>query len=200
MKKISVKIVAADDLKYTLTDDWFERMTKKEQKEYIQKHPGSRHSQGNRAKASSTTKKSRETSSTNGAYDKKFDALFTKLVPDSGPAKTAEGELIRATAKVGYRWSNDGDKFYEGYGCQTAGSSATYLLKSGVPGIKELIRKIEGSPGDSEYSKFVDALVKVVVEYVVSKGGKYTKNLKDNLDTPSEWVEDADEDEDENDW
>jgi hypothetical protein len=66
MKIIKVRIASTvatddfDDLAYTLTDDWFERMTPDEQKEYTKKHPGSRHAKTHARsshKASVPTKK-----------------------------------------------------------------------------------------------------------------------------------------------
>jgi len=134
--------------------------------------------------------------SSNKVYDKKFDALFKKLVPMSGKAKTAEGELIRALAKVGYRWSNDGDRFFSGYGCETAGPSATFLMKSEVPGAKKIILDIVYNYSEPAYDKFIENLTKVVVDYVESKNGVYTKNTKDNLDTPSEWENNEEDDKD----
>jgi hypothetical protein len=150
-----------------------------------------------------------EQSSTN-KYTKKFDKLFDKLVPREGKAKTVEGEIIRAAAKVGYRWNNDGDKFYFGYGAETAGASATYLLKCGIEGMAKLISGASNlahdKSSDAAYRKFIEAMAKLVVDYVESKDGKYTKNTKDNLDTTSNWdnddadMSDEDYDEDENDY
>jgi hypothetical protein len=55
--------------------------------------------------------------------------------------------MLRAINKMMYRWYNDGDVFFNGYGAETAGPPATYLMKH-TPGdiatkISDLIKKIE---------------------------------------------------------
>ena len=126
-----------------------------------------------------------------------FEKLFKKLVPSQGKCKTVEGELIRATAKVGYRWYNDGDKFFEGYGCETCGPAATYLFKSSVPDIKKLITAARSA---KDYSSAFTKIIKAVEAYVLSKNGEYTKNTIDSLDTPSRWVQEENNDDEDNRW
>ena len=46
-----------------------------------------------------------------GRLSKEYNELFAKLVPGSGPAKTIEGEVLRAASKIYYRHYNDGDEF-----------------------------------------------------------------------------------------
>jgi len=46
----------------------------------------------------------------NGKEQKRYEELWEKLVPVSGPAKTKAGELLRAVSRVYYRWFNDGDR------------------------------------------------------------------------------------------
>ena len=57
-------------------------------------------------------------------------ALFDAFVPSSGKADTVGGELVRAMNKVGYRYYNDGDWFFCGYGLETCGSCATYVSET----------------------------------------------------------------------
>lgn len=57
-----------------------------------------------------------------------IDTLFEELVPASGPADTVAGEVIRALSRIGYRYYNDGDYFYDGYGLETVAPSVEYLL------------------------------------------------------------------------
>lgn len=59
-----------------------------------------------------------------------FDEWFDYLVPSEGKANTVAGEIYRALARIIYRDFNDGDKFYEGYGRETCGSSAVYLVRT----------------------------------------------------------------------
>lgn len=58
----------------------------------------------------------------------RFDILFNHLVPRSGRSGTLQGEVIRAASKIIYRWYNDGDKFYQGYGVETCGKPISFLL------------------------------------------------------------------------
>jgi hypothetical protein len=46
-----------------------------------------------------------------GRLSNEYKELFAKLVPGSGPAKTIEGEVLRAASKIYYRHYNDGDEF-----------------------------------------------------------------------------------------
>ena len=46
-----------------------------------------------------------------GPLFKEYKELYAKLVPDSGPADTIEGEVLRAASKIVYRHYNDGDEF-----------------------------------------------------------------------------------------
>ena len=41
--------------------------------------------------------------------------------------ETVGGEIIRAINRLGYRWWNDGDKFFVGYGVETCGSDALLI-------------------------------------------------------------------------
>ena len=89
---------------------------------------------------------------------------------------------------VWYRYFNDGDYFFRGYGKETAGSSATYLKNAGIPGLKEAINKAQKEAGkpynEDEYSEkdgYLNNLkdaAKIIVEYVTSKKGKYEKNTE----------------------
>jgi len=116
-----------------------------------------------------------------------FADLETKLVPDSGAADTVEGELIRAVGKLIYRYYNDGDYYYEGYGSETAGPSAAFLLdraaKLHIDGLTQAIDAAQGKE-DEEYKKALANIEKIVVDYVRGKEGKHTKNEDDMLATP----------------
>jgi hypothetical protein len=60
--------------------------------------------------------------------NKQFDQWTKDYVPNSGKADTVFGEILRAVNQVAYRYYNDGDLFNEGYGAETVGSSALYLM------------------------------------------------------------------------
>ena len=130
---------------------------------------------------------------------KKLEKFHDELVPGSGAADTKEGELVRAVSRVGYRWLNDGDYFYEGYGATTAGPSVTYLAQSDVPGIDKLIRNAEGKREES-YEAAIHKVMAAVVAYIESKNGQYEKNDGDSRDHESEWQEEYDDEEDDSDY
>ena len=75
----------------------------------------------------------------NGKYQKAYDYFFNKLVPSSGAAETAEGELLRRLSKIYYRYFNDGDLYY-------------YLLEDGYSSITN----IEGL--DKQFTRLFSSL------------------------------------------
>lgn len=110
-----------------------------------------------------------------------YDVFYEKLVPSSGPADTLEGELLRAVSKISYRYYNDGDYYYTGYGAETAGSSAYYLLRIvRIPAVEKAIAQANGARG-REYERCLQAAVDGVVDFIKSKNGQYTPNTDDNL-------------------
>jgi hypothetical protein len=115
-------------------------------------------------------------------------ALFKELVPPQGPAKTIEGEMVRAIMRIWYRYFNDGDYFFRGYGKETAGPSASYL-KTQTPiskVLKTVLAAAQAKAGkadnDDEYTEKDEYLNKLkeaaemIIKYVKSKDGKYTEN------------------------
>lgn len=115
--------------------------------------------------------------------------LSDELMPESGAAETVEGELVRALSKVIYRFYNDGDKFYKGYGVETAGAPAVFLMsmakKLGIAGLAELFSAVaQEKPDDQGYEDFLQKVDKMIAGYVIGKGGKYAPNSYDMLDEP----------------
>ena len=64
----------------------------------------------------------------NTKIENKIEQLSNDLVPASGKCKSIQGEAIRAFCKLSYRYYNDGDKYFDGYGCETAGPPHSFLL------------------------------------------------------------------------
>jgi hypothetical protein len=50
-----------------------------------------------------------------------------KYVPLRGATETVYGEIVRAIARLVYRYFNDGERFSEGYGIETCGGAYMYL-------------------------------------------------------------------------
>lgn len=124
--------------------------------------------------------------------EEKFDEIFKKIVPESGMANTVIGEIFRAVGRLGYRNFNDGDYFYQGYGCETCGSSATFLLD--FPEYQEIICGMEWAAG-SAYEDGLDKLYEqAICDY---EAGKYDEeNHTDSRTFRSAYKDNCDDEED----
>lgn len=133
-------------------------------------------------------------------YEDDLSKLFKKLVPSQGVAETVEGEMVRAVMRVFFRYFNDGDYFFRGYGKETAAPSVNWL-KTQSPLAKEMKsiwaaaqRNAPSVKRGGKYSSYIDEYdeekdgylkgirkaVKAVVDYVEGKKGEYTPNDKHN--------------------
>lgn len=95
--------------------------------------------------------------------DLPFEDWFDILVPQSGKAPTVAGEIVRAVNRLVYRYFNDGDKFYEGYGRETCGSSAAYLYD--IEPFYELLTDMVDMNDD--YERATDKLCDIAQEYLL---------------------------------
>lgn len=125
------------------------------------------------------------------------DALFDKLVPPEGMASTFEGEMLRAVCRVAYRYRNDGDYFYEGPGCDTAGPSHAFLTSNHcpiAPKLQHLFNKAVGKE-DDEYEDALVPIIEAVVAYVEGRAGNYVPNSTDSISCKSRYTyEDSSQD------
>ena len=134
-----------------------------------------------------------------GELEKRNNALFSKLVPGSGNAETVEGELLRAINRIVYRWYNDGDKFFEGYGTETAGPAHSYLVNSGSPISSQLDRifgEIAGSFNDKAYEAGIQRALGIILDYVEKQEAEdsLTPNKEDMFDYNSEFEDEEEDD------
>lgn len=107
----------------------------------------------------------------------RFQIAFDELVPSQGKADTQAGELIRAMGRVLYRWFNDGDVFYKGYGIKTVLPSVEFIYEYGPDGVKELvddtIKEVQNynDPNFFEenggYDEFLNNTAELVVDYIL---------------------------------
>lgn len=122
------------------------------------------------------------------------DALMDELVPEEGPAKTIEGEMLRAMGCLLYRWKNDGDYYYMDYGIEAAGAAHAYLC--GCPIREELrpiFRKAETSC-DGEYEAVLYEALEVILKYVEGRNGDYQENNEDMWHYEPQWEREEEED------
>lgn len=125
--------------------------------------------------------------------EERNDVLYSALVPDRGNAGTIEGEMLRAINRIVYRdFYNDGDKYNEGYGAETAGHPMTFLMTSEeVPvEIRKFANKIDTNITTSNYTESLEKLLTVIIDYIESKDGNYTESNVDMFDTKSLWEND----------
>tara|TARA_R110001583_G_scaffold8435_24_gene40340 strand:+ start:1002 stop:1592 length:591 start_codon:yes stop_codon:yes gene_type:complete len=130
---------------------------------------------------------------------KELDKYFDKLVPSQGKSGTLNGEIVRAVNRIGYRWYNDGDKFYQGYGTETAAPAMAFLRRHNEidPQIQDAFKKLEkavvGTTTDKQYEKFLEGLFKYAVRHVEMI--PTTKSDVDLFDYKADYME-----EEENEW
>jgi len=130
------------------------------------------------------------------SIEDKISKLFDKLVPGSGPAETVEGEMVRAINRILFRYYNDGDFYFRGYGKETVSPSVKYLLvvppSDVIRELKTLFAKAKlnapekhptkkyqyvGMYEDTDgYQNAIYLAADVIYKYVKSKNGKYTPN------------------------
>lgn len=103
----------------------------------------------------------------NKASDK-LEVLFDKLVPNSGAAQSVAGEMVRAMMRILYRDYNDGDVFYEGYGLETCGSSAEFLMDSEADLADDFKAIAEDQLTDEAYTEAITAISNKLVEFIVN--------------------------------
>lgn len=98
-----------------------------------------------------------------------FEDWFDVLVPANGKAPTVAGEIVRAFNRLIYRHWNDGDVFYEGYGRETCGSSAVYLVS--VIRDQNIIDKFydmaEDNVSDARYDEIMEEISGQLQNYLL---------------------------------
>ena len=129
-----------------------------------------------------------------GELETRNEPLFDKLVPVQGKAETLEGEMLRAINRMVYRYYNDGDKYYEGYGAETAGPAVSFLVNAIHPLRAEMSRIMNGNIlSDNEYENMLKEALGLILDYIEGKEGEYTKNTEgDMFDYESEYEDDDD--------
>jgi hypothetical protein len=134
-----------------------------------------------------------------GTLEKRNQKLFDKLVPGSGASETVEGELMRAINRLVYRWYNDGDKFWQGYGAETAGPAHSFLINSNaIPfdiqsTLTSILNKSVGT-GDEGYERLIKFALEQILDYIEGKNGEYTKSDEDMFDYESEYEDEEEDD------
>lgn len=98
--------------------------------------------------------------------ENRINKLFEELVPTSGKADSLAGELVRATARIGYRFFNDGDMVNQGYGKETCNPAARFLIAKGNAEISSLTVALWEIFSEDAYEKVLDTLEGAVADYI----------------------------------
>ena len=128
-----------------------------------------------------------------GELEKRNEALYDKLVPGSGAADTVEGEMLRAINRIIYRYYNDGDYYYEGYGIETAGPAHSFLVNANHPQKSALVRIFDESR-DEEYEQMLNDALDVILDHIESRQGNYTESSKNMFDYEPEFEQEEEDD------
>ena len=133
--------------------------------------------------------------------ENRINKLFEELVPTSGKADSLAGELVRATARIGYRFFNDGDMVNQGYGKETCNPAARFLIAKGNAEISSLTVALWEIFSEDAYEKVMDILCGAVADYVEQNPDLRNQPTEDMWDFKDE-EEDQDDswDEEEDDW
>ena len=122
------------------------------------------------------------------------EPLYGKLVPGQGDAETIEGEMLRAINRIVYRFYNDGDKYFEGYGTETAGPAHSFLVNANHPLKSAMVKLFDEPSGDNSYERMLKDVLDMILDYIESRQGKYTKNTLGGIfDYESEFEEEEDD-------
>jgi hypothetical protein len=123
----------------------------------------------------------------NEKLETRSDVLFGKLVPGSGNAGTMEGEMLRAINKIVYRKYNDGDYFFTGYGCETAGPAHSFLIQ-GCPLSYKLKPIFDKTIDDtSNYEKVIYEVLEIILDYIDSRNGDYESMFEEEEELETCW-------------
>ena len=134
-----------------------------------------------------------------GELEKRSDVLFNKLVPSMGASETVEGELIRAINRLIYRFYNDGDYFYKGYGAETAGPAHSFLVNSNqIPfdlqsTLTSIFNKAIDAPEEGYERLIKFALEKILDHVEATPEDEYTKLDREMFDFESEFEDDEED-------
>ncbi len=117
-----------------------------------------------------------------------FEELFEELVPSRGSADTVAGEIVRACARIRYRYFNDGDIAGRGYGKETVNPAVRYLysITEGERNdfahtVRYLYDCVCGNNRDLDYEGCLDDLIETAISYIGAERLYDVQNTEDML-------------------
>ena len=131
------------------------------------------------------------------ALEDRNEPLYDALVPGQGKADTIQDETLRAINRIVYRYYNDGDKYFEGYGTETAGPAHSFLINANHPLRSAMVKIFNEPSNDSSYERMLADALDMILDHIESRQGKYTPNTAGDIyDYESEFEDFEDEEED----
>lgn len=129
--------------------------------------------------------------------DGNIDSWLKAYMKDEGKSNTVGGEILRAFAKIRYRYYNDGDMIGRGYGKETVNPAARYLyakvLDSSTADIEEMLNgesDINRSP--ETYEEWLEGYEGSLENYLRNNEELFhTPNKEDMLDYRTEEDKDS---------
>lgn len=98
----------------------------------------------------------------NWSYFDKFDKIENKYLPVRGEGDNMATQIVTATAKLVYKWYNDGDVYDNSYymdgWCNDLSSYANWLYKN-IPGTSDILLRIMNCFNCSGYENILKDLV-----------------------------------------
>lgn len=113
--------------------------------------------------------------------DERWEQLYDEYVPASGTAQTVGGEILRAMARIIYRFYNDGDMVGVGYGNETCNSSDRYLCDA-VPEYHSL----DGIMFEDKYEETMKKNHRICFAYLMTHLDLFKQENNDDSRTASE--------------
>lgn len=130
------------------------------------------------------------------SVDDQLNAMFDNCVPAEGKCDNIGAELIRAINRLGYRWNNDGDRFYEGYGLETCGGDAAFIIDftegSDIPEwMYDMVER--GAEPDDLYDEHLKVLEERVLNYVRNNPQLFGQDTPDSREYSSDTLDEIKE-------
>lgn len=99
--------------------------------------------------------------------DDQLSAIFDALVPQSGKCDNLGAELVRAMMRILYRDYNDGDVFYTGYGLETCGPDAAFIIDNTPDEFSEKFYDIaENDEEEDTYTQSITDIAGMLIDYL----------------------------------
>lgn len=146
-------------------------------------------------------RKKKQEKNTMTSNEQRINMLFERLVPESGKADTVAGEIVRAMARIGYRWYNDGDQLGIGYGRETVNPAARYLAKKCSYEVAKTISEAWEIYDETAYEKKLNKIMAAVLIYLDAHPElEQAENTEDMWEYRDEYEDVDRDDEEEENW